>query len=159
MILTPKTKPKGVPILKDIITLIKALVSGVLDAEEEFLEYLDTFSAFEGTVHGLTDKMAADFPGLALTNADLLIRESGKRKSSYTVQRSRQRTLISSAGDITFTHTLYKDKKGKLRCLLDERIRLPDRERFTPAAEAKVLNEAEGWRRAGTFYGKAGLSF
>ena len=141
--MTPKTKPKGVPILKDIITLIKALVSGVLDAEEEFLEYLDTFSAFEGTVHGLTDKMAADFPGLALTNADLLIRESGKRKSSYTVQRSRQRTLISSAGDITFTHTLYKDKKGKLRCLLDEQLRLPDRERFTPVAEANVLKEAE----------------
>ncbi|OUQ25627.1 hypothetical protein B5E77_11130 [Lachnoclostridium sp. An131] len=73
------------------------------------------------------------------------------------MQRSRQRTLISSAGDITFTHTLYKDKNGKPRCLLDERIRLPDRERFTPAAEAKVLNEAEGWRRAGTFYGKAYL--
>ena len=40
----------------DIITLIEALVSGLLDAEEEFLEHLDTFSAFEETVHGLTDK-------------------------------------------------------------------------------------------------------
>ena len=48
MISTKKTKPKGVPILMDIITLIKALVSGLLDAEEEFLEHLDTFSAFEG---------------------------------------------------------------------------------------------------------------
>ncbi len=28
----------------DIITLVKALVSGLLDAEEEFLEHLDTFS-------------------------------------------------------------------------------------------------------------------
>ena len=127
----------------DIITLIEALVSGLLDAEEEFLEHLDTFSAFEETVHGLTDKMAADFLGMALTNADRLIRESGRRKSSYTVQRSRQRTLISSAGDITFTHTLYRDNKGRIRYLLDELIRLPDRERFTSVAEAKVLNEAE----------------
>ena len=127
----------------DIITLIKVLVSGLLDAEEDFLEHLDTFSAFEETVHELTDKMAADFLGLALTNADKLIRESGKRKSSYTIQRRRQRTLISSAGDITFTHTLYRDNKGRTRCLLDELIRLPERERFTPVAEAKVLNEAE----------------
>ncbi|HIX14411.1 MAG TPA: hypothetical protein H9740_01575 [Candidatus Hungatella pullicola] len=62
----------------DIITLIKVLVSGLLDAEEEFLEHLDTFSVFEQTMHGLTDKMAADFLGLALTNADILIRESGR---------------------------------------------------------------------------------
>ena len=107
----------------DIITLIKALVSGLVDAEEDFLKHLDTFSMF--------------------SNADSLIRESGIRKRNYTVQRSRQRTLISSVGDVTFTHTLYKDQEGKTRCLLDELIRLPDRERFTPVAEAKVLNEAE----------------
>ncbi len=72
-----------------------------------------------------------------------LIRESGKRKASYTVQRRQtNRTLIWSR-DITFTHTLYKDPEGKSRCLLDELMHLPNRERFTPAAEAKVLNEAE----------------
>ena len=98
---------------------------------------------FEESVRGLTNQMAADFIGLTLSNADSLIRESGRRKESYTVQRSRKRTLISSVGDITFTHTLYKDQEGRCRCLLDELIRLPDRERFTPSAEAKVLNEAE----------------
>ena len=115
----------------------------MLDAEEEFLKHLDTFSMFEESVRGLTNQMAADFIGLTLSNADSLIRESGRRKESYTVQRSRKRTLISSVGDITFTHTLYKDQEGRCRCLLDELIRLPDRERFTPSAEAKVLNEAE----------------
>lgn len=127
----------------DIITLVKTLVSGLLDVEEEFLEHLDTFSTFEDTVHSLTNQLSADFLGLTLTNADILIRESGKRKKSYTVQRSRNRTLISSVGDITFTHTLYKDEEGKTRCLLDELIRLPGRERFTPVAEANILNEAE----------------
>ena len=110
----------------DIITLIKDLVTGLLGAEKEFLKHLDTFSEFEENVHGLTDQMAAGFLGLALTNADTLIRESGKRKDGYTVQRRRERTLISSAGDVVFTHTLYKD-----------------RERLTPAAEARLLNEAE----------------
>lgn len=127
----------------DIITLIDHYVRGLLQAEEEFLEHLDALSTFEETVSELSNKMAADFIGLALTNADQLIRDSGIRKGSYTVQRSRQRTLISCVGDITFTHTLYKDQSGKIRCLLDELIRLPDRERFTAVAEAKVLNEAE----------------
>lgn len=127
----------------DIITLIQVLVSGLLNAQEEFLEHLDQFSTFEETVNGLTDQVAADFIGLTLTAADTLIRESGKRKAGYTVQRSRNRTLISGVGDITFTHTLYKDSEGKIRCLLDELLHLPNRERFTPVAEAKVLNEAE----------------
>ena len=127
----------------DIITLIQVLVSGLLNAQEEFLEHLDQFSTFEETVNRLTDQVAADFIGLTLTAADTLIRESGKRKAGYTVQRSRNRTLISGVGDITFTHTLYKDSEGKIRCLLDELLHLPNRERFTPVAEAKVLNEAE----------------
>ena len=127
----------------DIITLIKELVTGLLDAEENFLEHLDAFPEFEENVHKLTDQIAADFLGLTLTNADALIRESGKRKDSYTVQRSRERTLISSVGDVVFNHTLYRDRDGKTRCLLDELIRLPDRERLTSAAEAKLLNEAE----------------
>ena len=143
MISTKKQKPKGVPILMDLITLIQVLVSGLLNAQEEFLEHLDRFSTFEETVNGLTDQVAADFIGLTLTAADTLIRESGKRKASYTVQRSRNRTLISGVGDITFTHTLYKDSEGKIRCLLDELLHLPNRERFTPVAEAKVLSEAE----------------
>ena len=70
MILAQKQKPKGVPILMDIITLIKELVTGLLDAEEEFLEHLDTFPAFEESVHELTDQMAAGFLGLVLTNAE-----------------------------------------------------------------------------------------
>ena len=127
----------------DIIALINTLVSGLLNAEEKFLEHLDSFTTFEETVSSLSNQMAADFIGLALTNADQLIRDSGMRKGGYTVQRRRQRTLISIVGDITFTHTLYKDQTGKSRCLLDELMRLPDRERFTAAAEAKLLNEAE----------------
>ncbi len=49
----------------DIITLIQGLVSGLLNAEEEFLKHLDRFSMFEETVNRLTDQAAADFIGLA----------------------------------------------------------------------------------------------
>jgi len=127
----------------DIITLIDDYVRGLLAAEENFLEHLDTLSTFEETVSDLSNRTAAEFIGLALSSADQLIRESGIRKKEFTVQRKRKRTLISSVGDITFEHTLYKDQDGKIRCLLDELLHLPDRERFTEVAEAKVLNEAE----------------
>ena len=96
-----KTKTERSPILMDIITLINTFVSGLLNAEEEFLEHLDSFTMFEETVSRLSNQMAADFIGLALTNADRMICDSGIRKSGYTVQRRRQRTLISIVGDIT----------------------------------------------------------
>lgn len=127
----------------DILTLIRSYVEGLLDAEDKFIEHLDTFPELEKTVVELTNQMAAGFLGIVLTTADSLICDSGIRKKEYTVQRKRMRTLISSVGDVTFEHTLYKDKKGKTRCLLDEQIRLPGRERFTTLAEAKVLAEAE----------------
>ena len=127
----------------DILTLIRSYVEGLLDAEDKFIEHLDSFPELEKTVVELTNRMAAGFLGVVLTTADALIRDSEVRKKEYTVQRKRTRTLISSVGDITFTHTLYKDKEGRTKCLLDDQIRLPDRERFTTLAEAKVLSEAE----------------
>ncbi len=128
--------------MEAIIALINRYVSGLLKAEADFLEHLDKLDVLEETVCDLSNKAAAEFIGEVLTEADGLIRDSGARKMEFTVQRKRQRTLISSVGDVTFTHTLYKDGDGKTRCLLDEMIHLPGRERFTAPAEAKVLKEA-----------------
>ena len=50
--------------LMDIITLLKQLVTGLLNAMEESLKYLDTFQKFEENVHKLTDQITADFLGL-----------------------------------------------------------------------------------------------
>lgn len=127
----------------DIITLITEYVEGLLAAEDKFIEHLDSFPELEKTVEELTNRMAAGFLGVVLTTADELICSSGTRKKDYTVQRKRLRTLISSVGDVTFTHTLYQDSEGKSHCLLDDQIHLPDRERFTTVAEAKILSEAQ----------------
>ena len=115
----------------DIVSLIRSYVEGLLEAENRFIEHLDSFPELEKTVVELSNRMAAGFLGAVLTTADDLICESGIRKKEYTVQRKRMRTLISSVGDVTFTHTLYKDKQGQTKCLLDDQIRLPDRERPT----------------------------
>ena len=129
--------------MNKIIALLNTYVTGLLEAEEKFVCDLSGFPDLEKEVVELSNRMAAGFLGVCLTTADELIRMSGARKDAFTVQRSRDRTLISSVGDITFKHTLYKDPDGRIRCLLDEQIRLPDRERFTSVAEAKLLNEAE----------------
>ena len=129
--------------METIITLLSDYVTGLLKAQEDFIEHLDAFPELEQTVVELSNRMAAGFLGACLTTADALICESGRSRKALTVQRHRTRTLVSSVGDVTFTHTLYKDSEGHIRCPLDEAIKLPDRERFTTVAEAKILSEAE----------------
>ncbi len=52
------------------------------------------------------------------------------------------RTLITAAGDVIFTRTLYQNRKDKTyHFLLDELMGLPSHERFSEQAEAKVLRE------------------
>ena len=48
----------------DIITLLKDFVSGLLQAEENFLGDLNTFPELEQTASELSRRMAADFIGL-----------------------------------------------------------------------------------------------
>ena len=126
-----------------IITLLNSYVTGLLNAEDKFIDDLNEFPVLEKTVADLSNRMAAGFLAACLTTADMLISDSGTRKKDFKIQRQRMRTLISSVGDVSFMHTLYSDPEGHSRCLLDEQIHLPDRERFTTLAEAKVLNEAE----------------
>ena len=128
----------------DIISLLDGYVRGLLEAEEVFLQDLGQFSMLEKTVSDLSRKMAADFLSLALTNADELLRSSNRRMEQFNAQRKVNRTLISSVGDVTFEETVFRDRKtGEYRRLLGELLRLPERERFTSLAEAKLLSAAE----------------
>ena len=128
----------------DIITLLADYVRGLLDAEDQFIQDLGQFPRLEQTVSDLSRKMAADFLSLVLSNADELLRSSGRRKARYNAQRRVTRTLISTVGDVTFDETVFRDREtGEYRRLLGEMLRLPEKERFTSLGEAKLLNEAE----------------
>ena len=127
-----------------IITLLEDLGMDFVEIGSSFLDHLDQFDVLEKEAKELTDRAAARFMEGMLNYADELLCQSGRRKSRYDVQRHRQRTLITTAGDVTFTHTLFKDKaSGKNQYLLDRAIELPSHERFSAQAEAKVLSEAE----------------
>lgn len=127
-----------------IITLAKDFVSGLLDAEEKFYSHPDQFNQMEESVVDLSLQTAARFLSEMLTETDQMICNNSKRKDGYKIHRHDQRTLITTAGDVTFTHTMFQDKKdGSTRYLLDEMLHLPDHERFSTLAEAKALSEAE----------------
>lgn len=126
-----------------IIPFVEELLTGIQGAENNFYDHPDNFPALETEVVDLTNRLATQVLGYILTQADEMIRDSGIRDRSYTIQRRRPRTLVSSVGDIYFERTLYKDRDGRSRYLLDEVIQLPHHERFTVPAEARLLNEAE----------------
>lgn len=127
-----------------ILPLIEDLGMVFVDIGADFLSHPDRFDEMERKVKEQTDSVAARFMGKMLEHLDDLIRDSSARKEKYDVQRRRERTLITTAGDVTFRRTMFKEKDGvRTYHLLDEAVRLTPHERFTPLAEAKVLSEAE----------------
>ena len=127
-----------------IVPLLEDLGMGFVDIGAAFLDRPDLFDVMEKDVKELTDRAAARFMEGMLEYLDDLIRESSARKNTYDIQRRRKRTLITTAGDVTFYRTLFKEKWGKRTIyLLDQKVKLTPHERFSPVAEAKVLSEAE----------------
>ena len=105
----------------DIITLIQDFADGLLKAQDEFTDHPDRFSDMEATVAELSRKTAARFLSMALTQTDEILCKGAARKKDYKIQRHDQRTLITTVGDVTFSHTLFKDcRDGKCSYLLDE---------------------------------------
>ena len=129
----------------DIVSLLKELVNGLLDAEQDFFKNPQDLRSFEKATKATTDALACQFISAALSSMDKQIFNSVARKGLYNAQRTRSRTLISSVGDLTFDCTLYRKsgaKKGGYVSLLSEIIGIDKHERFTEEAEVIMLTEA-----------------
>lgn len=127
-----------------ILPLLEDLGMGFIEIGTAFLDRPDLFDVMEKDAKELTDRAAARFMEGMLEFLDDLIRESSARKDKYDIQRRRKRTLITTAGDVTFHRTQFKEKwGGRTQYLLDHKVRLTPHEQFSPVAEAKVLSEAE----------------
>lgn len=128
----------------DIITLLKDFASGLINAGQDFYDHPDNFRQLEETAVDLSHKAAADYLSMTLSQMDEMICQNGLRKRRYKIIRHDRRTLITTAGDVTFTHTLFLDSEdNSRRYLLDELLHLPAHERFSTQAEARALAEAE----------------
>ncbi|MFS6555660.1 UPF0236 family protein, partial [Parabacteroides distasonis] len=80
------------------------------------------------------------------------MKESGKRKSSWLIERDSRKQLITSLGTVCFTKTLFTNRDtGKMEYLLDRVLGMEKHERMTEDAEARMLKEAvqTSYRRGG----------
>ena len=128
----------------DIVSLIDGFVSSLFEIEEDFFKDPDKFEVTEQAAKTLGDRTMAQFLSMLLTEADELIQRNSLREGKYDIQRHKQRSLVSTVGDISFTQTKFRDKEtGEYRTLLNDMLRLPPKERFTTLAEAKTLDVAE----------------
>lgn len=126
----------------NIVTLVSAFAENLLTLQEKFSRE-NRFDLLEKEAVELGNSTIAAFLSLTLTEMDEMIRISGIRKRSYTIQRKTTRTLITTAGDVVFSHTMFqKQADGSYHFLLDELIGLPAHERLSEQAEAEVLREA-----------------
>lgn len=83
---------------------------------------------------------------------DEAICKSESRKKHWEIVKHDEKTLTTSIGDLTFSKTLFRNKKtGEARYLVDEKLGFEKHERMTEDAEAKMLREAvqTSYRKAG----------
>lgn len=128
----------------EIISLLELLVNGLLEAEENFYSNPRDLYSLEKAVKATTDAVAAKFLSTVLSSMNEQIYNCSCREGLYNAQRTDQRSLISSVGDITFDCTYYKrlTDAGGYVYLLEEMLGLGKHERFTEEAEAILLTEA-----------------
>ena len=88
----------------------------------------------------------------SLESMNQLLKDSGKRKSSWVVEKDHQKQLVTSLGTVHFTKTLFTNKEtGEMAYLLDWILGIEKHERMTEDAEAEMLKEAvqTSYRRGG----------
>ena len=77
---------------------------------------------------------------------------SGNRRKNWEIVKHDEKAMTTSIGDLTFTKTLFRNKKtGEARYLVDDLLGFEKHERMTEDAEAKMLKEAvqTSYRKAG----------
>ncbi len=80
-----------------------------------------------------------DSIGSLLESIDLTYRNSIDRKNNFYVKATRKRTLWTVVGVITYTRTIYQNKRNKVCfCYVDELIGIPKYVKFDPSIRALI---------------------
>lgn len=120
--------------------------------EDEFFKHPERMAEY---ITGITEelhKIGLLMLKESLENMNQLLKESGKRKSSWLIERDSQKQLITSLGMVCFTKTLFTNRDtGKMEYLLDRVLGMEKHERMTEDAQARMLKEAvqTSYRRGG----------
>ena len=112
-------------------------------ADADFAKDLKSFFLYEERIREAALLSAAKHIALILESIDKTIVESEKRKEKYNIQRSDERNVLTTLGDVTFERTYFLNKEtGKYVYLLDKLLQLDSHERLSEQAEAEILKEA-----------------
>lgn len=110
---------------------------------ENFLKNPKDMASLVSGIEKEVVSLGLDIIRETLEDCDTMIRESGKRKTGWTISRRDRKHLVTSLGEITFEKTLFKSKAdGHTEYLLDTILGMASHERLTEDAEAKMLEEA-----------------
>lgn len=127
----------------NIIPLFQSLVNHLSNILEKnlFLHEL------EHNISNSTNSLNLDILRKLLETLDLEYKNSKERKEKYYVQQTRERTLITSLGLVTFNKTYYKSKikingKYEYYSFLEDHLGVSKWAKMTLAAETKLINNA-----------------
>lgn len=101
----------------------------------------------EHKLNDSTNKLNLDVLRQMLEYLDLEYKNSKERKEKYYVQQTRERTLITSLGLLTFNKTYYKSKekvnhKYEYYSFLENYLGISKWAKMTLACETKLINDA-----------------
>ena len=126
----------------------------IISLFESFVNHLNKICKNNSFLHELehnisnsTNTLNLDVLRNILESLDLEYKNSKERKEKYYIQQTRERTLITSLGLITFNKTYYKSKtkiNGKYQyySYLDDYLGIDKWAKMTLAAEVKLINNA-----------------
>lgn len=127
----------------NIISLFESFVNHL----NEICKNNSFLHELEHNIYNSTNSLNLDVLRNILESLDLEYKNSKERKDKYYVQQTRERTLITSLGLITFNKTYYKSKtkingKYKYYSYLEDYLGVSKWAKMTLAAETKLINNA-----------------
>ena len=98
------------------------------------------FHELESKIIDIGDELTIDILREIIELIDITFKNSKERKDKYYVKATRQRTIITSIGLLTFTKTYYVDKLSKEHfSFIEEVLGLPKWSKMTLCAEVALL--------------------
>lgn len=127
-------------------------IKKILEMSAEFAENPNDIASFVINLTGQLAKLGQEIIKETLEEFDSIIKESPERKEKWYVDRTSEKSLVTSLGAVTYKKTLFKNKEtGECKYLLDKIMKLEPHTRITTDAVERVLTESvqTSYRRGG----------
>jgi len=122
--------------VRQIVLLVLYLAQGIF----EVLKEAEDFTQLEERVHSLTQGAAGKLLTYALEEIDQ--RLLAQKEKGLEVVGSRERTLVTSVGELRIRRRMYRDKSGEYTFLLDQVLGLEPRRRVSRRMQELALELA-----------------